>query len=74
MTNRTLRLIYPPSLLRKPVINQLIHDFGISINIQRAHVTLDEGWLEIVVSGEADEIEAASKWLIAEGIEVQDID
>ena len=74
MTARTLRLIYPPSLLRKPVINQLIHDFGISVNIQRAQITLDEGWLEIEVSGEADEIEAAFKWLTAEGIEVQEID
>lgn len=74
MTARTLRLIYPPSLLRKPVINQLIHGFGISVNIQRAQITLDEGWLEIEVSGEADEIETASKWLTAEGIEVQEID
>ncbi len=74
MTARTLRLIYPPSLLRKPVINQLIHNFGISVNIQRAQITLDEGWLEIEVSGEADEIETASKWLTAEGIEVQEID
>lgn len=74
MTARTLRLIYPPSLLRKPVINQLIHNFGISVNIQRAQITLDEGWLEIEVSGEADEIESALKWLTAEGIEVQEID
>jgi ABC-type methionine transport system ATPase subunit len=73
MTARTLRLIYPPSLLRKPVINQLIHDFGITVNIQRAHVTLAEGWLEIEVSGDADKIKAASEWLTAEGIEVQEI-
>ncbi|MGD8812967.1 MAG: NIL domain-containing protein [Anaerolineales bacterium] len=73
MTTRTLRLIYPPSLLRKPVINQLIQNFGITINILRAHITLEEGWLDIKVSGESKEIETAVNWLIGEGIEVQEV-
>lgn len=73
MTTRTLRLIYPPSLLRSPVINHLIRRFGIAVNILHAHVTLDEGWLEIELSGKTAEIDEAMAWLVAEGIEVRQV-
>ena len=73
MTTRTLRLIYPPSLLRSPVINHLIRRFGITVNILHAHITLDEGWLEIELSGKSAEIDNAMAWLVTEGIEVTQV-
>jgi len=73
MTTRTLRLIYPPSLLRSPVINHLIGRFGITVNIVHAHVTLEEGWLEIELSGKTAEIDEAMAWLVKEGIEVRQV-
>ncbi|MFN3309255.1 MAG: NIL domain-containing protein, partial [Anaerolineales bacterium] len=38
IANQTVRLIYPPSLLRVPVINQLIKEFDITVNILRAQI------------------------------------
>jgi len=70
MPTRTLRLKYPPSLLRQPILNRLIRRFDITVNIIQAHITLEEGWLEIEATGEDAEIKRALKWLESEGIEV----
>jgi ABC-type methionine transport system ATPase subunit len=73
MTTRTMRLTYPPSLLRSPIINQLIRRFDIAINIISAHITLEKGWLEIEVAGSIENIDDAASWLRAEGIEVMQV-
>lgn len=70
MPTRTLRLIYPPSLLKRPIINQVILDFEVSINILQAQITLEEGWLEIQISGENREVARAMAWLEEIGIQV----
>jgi ABC-type methionine transport system ATPase subunit len=70
MPTRTLRLIYPPALLRRPIINQVILDFEVSINILQAQATPEEGWLEIQISGESREVARAMAWLEEIGIQV----
>jgi ABC-type methionine transport system ATPase subunit len=70
MPTRILRLIYPPSLLRRPIINQVILDFEVSINILQAQVNLEEGWLEVQISGENREVARAMAWLEEIGIQV----
>jgi ABC-type methionine transport system ATPase subunit len=74
MPTRTLRLNYPPSLLRQPILNHLILRYKISVNIRQAQITLEEGWLEIEATGEMQEIEHAISWLEEEGIEVIPMD
>jgi ABC-type methionine transport system ATPase subunit len=74
MPARKLRLNYPPSLLRQPILNLLILRFGLTVNIHQAQITLEEGWLEIEVLGEDQEIENAITWLEEEGIEVAPIE
>jgi ABC-type methionine transport system ATPase subunit len=71
MPTRTLRLNYPPSLLRQPILNQLIVRFELTVNILQAQITLEEGWLEVEMLGEDQEIEQAISWLEEEGIEVE---
>ncbi|MEE8567699.1 MAG: NIL domain-containing protein [Anaerolineales bacterium] len=74
MQTRVLRLNYPPSLLNQPIINKLIKRFEIAINIRQAHITPEEGWLEILTTGDEKNIEQAIAWLEEEGIEVVLID
>ncbi|HEY45260.1 MAG: hypothetical protein AMJ88_04390 [Anaerolineae bacterium SM23_ 63] len=74
MPTRTLRLIYPPSLLRRPILNQLILSYELTVNIYRAQITLEEGWLEVEVLGEDQVIENAISWLEKAGIEVVPIE
>ncbi len=73
MATRAVRLVYPPSLLNRPIINQLIRRFELTVNILRAQISLEEGWLEVEFTGETSEIDRAMGWLTSEGIEVKDI-
>ena len=70
MPEQTIRLIFPPNLLDVPIINQLIRRYDLTVNILRAHVTPEEGWLDIQLTGNAASIEDASNWLMLQGIEV----
>ena len=71
MTEQAIRLIYPPNLLDVPVINQLIRRYDLTVNILRAQVTPQEGWVDIQLSGNSAAIEDAMAWLTGQGIEVQ---
>lgn len=71
MTDQVLRLIYPASLLSVPVINQLIRRYDLTVNILRAQIGIDQGWLEVQLAGSTLVIEEAVSWLKEQGVEVQ---
>jgi len=71
MPTRTLRLNYPPSLLQQPIINQLIRRFDLTVNILQAHITLEEGWIEIQATGESASLDEAVAWLANEGLTIE---
>jgi ABC-type methionine transport system ATPase subunit len=70
MPTRTLRLNYPATLLRQPILHQFIREFEVTVNIVRAQMSLEEGWLEIEVDGSTGELERARAWLETQGIQV----
>ncbi len=72
--SRTLRLNYPPSLLREPILHRLIRKFDLTVNILGAQLGMDEGWLELQATGSAAELERAITWLAAEGLQVTSLD
>ncbi len=74
MVTQTLRLKYPQSLARQPIITQLIRTFDVTVNILQAQLTLDEAWLEIALSAEQAEFDRALAWLAQEGIAVVQVD
>ncbi len=71
MKEPVVRLVYPPDLLRVPVLNQLIQRFPITVNILRAQVGSDAGWIELQLRGEKAEVDDALDWLREKGIYVQ---
>ena len=71
MQTQAIRLIYPPQLLDVPIINQLIRRYELTVNILRAQVGPDEGWVDIQLTGTSAAIEDAMGWLSAKGVEVQ---
>ncbi len=70
MVTRILRLNYPPTLAGRPILQDLIRNFDLKVNVQQAHITLEEGWLEAAVDGVPEEIESAIAWLQNEGVKV----
>ncbi|MEW6718572.1 MAG: NIL domain-containing protein [Chloroflexota bacterium] len=74
MASHTVRLIYPPSLLRVPVINQLVRRFDLTVNIVHAQIDKQQGWIELQLSGENVTIEEAIVWLRGKGLEVESVE
>jgi ABC-type methionine transport system ATPase subunit len=65
-----LCLDYPPALVSRPVVASLVSKFHLEVNILRARVARDEGWLIVAINGEPEKISKAVEWLVKEGIEV----
>jgi ABC-type methionine transport system ATPase subunit len=74
MKETLVRLVYPPDLLRVPVLNQLIQHFDLTVNILRAQVGAEAGWIELQIGGEDAIVESALNWLRERGIYVQRIE
>ncbi len=70
MPNQSVRLIFPPSLHDEPIINRLLRRYSYTVNILRANVTEEQGWMDIQISGKAADIEESFSWLREQGVEV----
>ena len=53
---------------------QVILEFELSVNNMQAHVTHEEGWLEIQVTGDPEEIKRAMNWLTKEEVKISSIE
>lgn len=75
MSRMRVRLTFPPSLIQEPIIYRLVKDFDIVINIRRADVKEDYGWvaLELDARDEAT-LEKGVAWLKAKGVQVDPIE
>ncbi|MCK4801812.1 MAG: NIL domain-containing protein [Anaerolineales bacterium] len=70
MPNQSVRLIFPTSLHDEPIINRLLRRYSYTVNILRANVTEEQGWMDIQISGKAVDIEESFSWLREQGVEV----
>jgi ABC-type methionine transport system ATPase subunit len=73
MAEKTVRLVYPPSLMNVPVIHKLIRQFDVTVNILGAQIDIEHGWLEMQMSGSDSTIKQAIDWLKGLKIEIQEI-
>ncbi len=70
MSAQLVRLIFPRHLLNTPIINDLIRQYNLTVNILRANVNPESGWVDIQLSGNTAAVENAISWLTGLGIEV----
>jgi len=69
-----LWLMYPPRLIKNPVVWELGHKFKVITNVRQASVTDEIGVVCLELEGERDEIKAAIKWLERLGINVEPVE
>ena len=74
MTQKKVKLIFPPQVLSEPILFNLSHQFQIVTNIQLADIRGDMGWLVLEIAGEQSEIDNGLSWLNGMGIRVEHID
>ena len=66
-----LWLMYPPKLIKEPLIWQLARKFPIVTNIRQASVTHEIGIVCLELDGKRPDIKAAIKWLEKIGVKVE---
>ena len=65
-----VKLTFPESLVRTPVLAHLVRQFDVEPNIRRADVEEHRGWIICEIEGQAGSVESALAWLREEKIEV----
>jgi ABC-type methionine transport system ATPase subunit len=65
-----VKLTFPESLVRVPVLARLVRQYDVEPNIRRANVEEHQGWILCELDGEPASVEGALAWLREEGIQV----
>ena len=73
-TQQRLWLMYPPKLIKKPLIWEVGHKFKVVTNIRQASVTDEIGIVCLELDGKRDEVKAAIKWLEKHGVNVEPVE
>jgi ABC-type methionine transport system ATPase subunit len=69
-----LWLMYPPKLIKKPLIWELGHKFKVTTNIRQASVTDEIGIVCLELDGKREDVKAAIKWLTRTGVSVEPVE
>jgi ABC-type methionine transport system ATPase subunit len=74
MTRLRVRLTFPPDLIQEPILYRLVKDFDIVINVRRADVKADYGWVALELEADETTLERGVTWLKARGVQVDPIE
>src|SRR5881392_2308639 len=69
-----LWLMYPPKLIKKPLIWQISQKFKVITNIRQASVTDEIGIVSLELDGKREDIKAAIKWLEKLKVKVEPVE
>jgi arsenate reductase-like glutaredoxin family protein len=73
-TQQRLWLMFPPKLIKKPLVWEVGHKFKIVTNVRQASVTDEIGIVCLELTGARDEVKAAIKWLEKNGVSVEPVE
>lgn len=71
MAKVDITLIASGEAVMKPWISTLAKDFLVDVNIVKANVDSDYGWMQIELEGPVEEIQRATAWLMTTGMHVE---
>ena len=69
-----LWLMYPPRLIKEPLIWKLGHKFPVVTNIRQCSVTDEIGVVCLELDGKREDVKAAIKWLEKVGVSVEPVE
>ncbi len=71
--HRPMRLTFPQTQVREPVVYRLGVDYGVVTSIRRASIEDHFGWMVLEMTGEPEQLDAAEAYLTSLGIEVDPV-
>lgn len=66
--------MYPPKLIKKPLLWEVGRKFKVVTNIRQASVTDEIGIVCLELDGPRAEVKAAIKWLVKHGVSVEPVE
>ena len=73
-TRQRLWLMYPPKLIKEPLIWKLGHKFKVTTNIRQASVTDEIGVVCLELDGTRTDVQSAIDWLEKTGVNVEPVE
>lgn len=70
---QALSLIFPPNLIKEPVIHKMAKKFDVVFNLRRAKITPKIGEIVLELEGESETLQKAVDWLKGQGLKVDPI-
>jgi hypothetical protein len=67
-------LSYPRTLIREPILYQLVKKFDLVFNIRGASVSEEMGLVAVEFEGTSEQIERAIEWMRQTGLTVEPIE
>ena len=74
MKTQRLELTFPEKLIKKPIIYEIVKEYGVIPNIRRASVDDRFGWMVLELSGDDDNLQRAISHLQEIGIQTEILD
>jgi hypothetical protein len=74
MARLRVRLTFPANLVQEPILYRLVKDFDILINIRRADVKADHGWVALEMEAAQETLERGVAWLKQRGVQIDPIE
>ena len=71
MTHVDLHVTAGRDQVGEPWLWRLSREFNVKVNVLRANVDLDYGWLELDLEGPVEDIQRATAWLMTTGLHVE---
>ena len=65
-----VRITFPESLVRLPLLARMVRHFDVDPNIRRANVEDTGGWIVCELQGDAAVVDQSLAWLRSEGVQV----
>ena len=57
--------------VQEPWIWRLSRDFNVRVNVRKANIDADFGWVQLELEGSVEEIQRATAWLMTTGLTVE---
>lgn len=74
MSKRRAMFTFNEEQIRDPIIHNLGQQFNLIINIRRADLSEDKGWIVLELEGDEDDIEQGIAWVTSKGVRIDPVD
>jgi ABC-type methionine transport system ATPase subunit len=71
IARQRIKLTFSAGAGDKPLLYQLVKDFGLITNIRQADVTHDSGWVVVDLEGETAQLERGLNFCREQGVQVE---